>query len=598
MCTDPKLFYEKNHLAFNRNLKGLQGKKTLFGITRFGTILAVLAVFYSFSLLGWVAVTLSAFTLLLLFRWIVLQDLANKAAVKELQNLIEINQEEIDAVDGRYFQFNDGSAYTPTRHYYANDLDITGHASLYQFCNRTVSWMGSSRLAAWLLSPASESEISSRQEAVTELRQKRQSGQLLQASGRDNPVQEKTHQRLLTWLSEKPAFPKCKLWACLRLSVSVIMTAVTLGVIFSIIPLHVFYGFLLISAILAYQLNKVIAPIHERLSKMVDELDTLSVGIALVENESFDSAPLRRLQESFIHRNATASSKIRGLKKILDRLDLRYNIVLSAPLNIFFLWNLHQVLALEKWKKENATKVDDWFNKLGDFEALNSFATIYFNNPDWVMPDISPDFFLLDMKDSGHPLIKKGKRVHNGVLIPRRGEMMIVTGSNMAGKSTYLRSVGINIVLAMAGSPVCASYCKVTAVQLLSSMRISDNLEENTSTFYAELKKLKLIIDKVNEGEKVFALLDEILRGTNSLDRHTGSVALIRQFIKHNSAAIIATHDVTLAELISEYPENIINQHFDAQVEGEELYFDYKLKPGISTSLNASILMKKIGIEL
>jgi DNA mismatch repair ATPase MutS len=175
---------------------------------------------------------------------------------------------------------------------------------------------------------------------------------------------------------------------------------------------------------------------------------------------------------------------------------------------------------------------------------------------------------------------------------------MLVTGSNMAGKSTYLRSVGVNVILAMAGSPVCARSFQLSPVQLLSSMRIADNLEESTSTFYAELKKLKTVIDKVNDHEKVFILLDEILRGTNSLDRHTGSEALIKQLIKKEAAAIIATHDVALADLEKQFPKNILNYHFDVQVNNEELFFDYMLKPGVCTSLNASILMKKIGIEI
>ena len=208
------------------------------------------------------------------------------------------------------------------------------------------------------------------------------------------------------------------------------------------------------------------------------------------------------------------------------------------------------------------------------------------------------DYFFIEGKEIGHPLITKNKRVNNYIEIKHDGELMLVTGSNMAGKSTYLRSVGVNVILAMAGAPVCAKYFKVSHVQVISSMRITDNLAESTSTFYAELKKLKTIIEKVNAGEKVFILLDEILRGTNSLDRHTGSVALIKQLIKHHAAAIIATHDLELAKIKDEFPENIINYHFDVQVSNDELYFDYNLKPGVCNSLNASILMKKIGIEL
>ncbi len=235
---------------------------------------------------------------------------------------------------------------------------------------------------------------------------------------------------------------------------------------------------------------------------------------------------------------------------------------------------------------------------MGEFEAISSFATLHFNHPGWSFPVFKEEHFYIDGQEIGHPLINSAKRVNNSVNIENKGRVMIVTGSNMAGKSTYLRSIGINTILAMAGSVVCATAFTLSPVQLLTSMRIADNLEESTSTFYAELKKLKTVIDKVNNNEKVFILLDEILRGTNSYDRHTGAVALTKQLIKQNAAAIIATHDVELAKLKEEYPNNILNYHFDVQVNKQELYFDYRLKEGICTSLNASILMKKIGIEL
>ena len=249
-------------------------------------------------------------------------------------------------------------------------------------------------------------------------------------------------------------------------------------------------------------------------------------------------------------------------------------------------------------KNDQQKNINTWFDTLAQIEALNSLAVLHFNEPRWVFPTIVPGYFFIEGTEMGHPLIPKSKRVNNDIEIKHEGELMLVTGSNMAGKSTYLRSIGVNVVLAMAGAPVCAKAFKVSHVQIISSMRITDNLAESTSTFYAELKKLKTIIEKVNNKEKVFILLDEILRGTNSLDRHTGSVALVKQLIKNDAAAIIATHDLELAKLKEEYPENILNYHFDVQVSNDELYFDYRLKPGVCTSLNASILMKKIGIEL
>lgn len=249
-------------------------------------------------------------------------------------------------------------------------------------------------------------------------------------------------------------------------------------------------------------------------------------------------------------------------------------------------------------EKRNQQNIADWFDTLGKLEAVNSLSTLYFNHPEWCFPELRAAHFSIQGEEVGHPLINKQKRVANPIKIDESGELMLITGSNMAGKSTYLRSIGINVVLTMTGSVVCAKAFSLSPVQLITSMRISDNLEENTSTFYAELKKLKTVIEKVNNNEKVFILLDEILRGTNSLDRHTGSVALTKQLIKHNAAGIIATHDVELAKLKEDYPANILNYHFDAQVSNDELFFDYQLKEGICSSINASILMKKIGIEL
>jgi DNA mismatch repair ATPase MutS len=355
---------------------------------------------------------------------------------------------------------------------------------------------------------------------------------------------------------------------------------------------------LLAAALFALYTSKKVTPLHQQVSKMTDELEVLSDSIELIEQTHFTSAFLQNLQQQFIQQNEKASKEIHKLKKILERLDLRFNFVVFIPLDILLQWDLQQAMALEKWKQRNQKNVMQWFIALGEFEAINSLATLSFNHPEWCFPVFKEDHFFIEGKEIGHPLIQADNCVNNPLKISHTGQLMLVTGSNMAGKSTYLRSIGVNTVLAMAGAPVCAGYFCLSPVQIVSSMRIADNLEESTSTFYAELKKLKTIIDKVNNNEKVFILLDEILRGTNSLDRHTGSAALIRQLIKHNAACIIATHDVELAKMKEEYPENILNYHFDVQVSNEELYFDYRLKEGICTSLNASILMKKIGIEL
>lgn len=591
-------FYNSTLLGLQDQLAKRQKRKSAFGILRFGSVAAIIAAFYFLYSFGWVYVLMAAVILVAIFLRLVILDLANKEAISHLLELIRVNKDELLALEGKYYHFEDGNSLIPKEHYYAADLDILGHASLFQFLNRTTSEMGSQLLAAWLLTPATVTEILKRQRAVAELITKNTWRQRLQAFGREKKISFSTLYRLQAWMTDSSVFRQFKPWNWLRYLLPTIILAISMLAWFDLVSMQLFYGSLLIFAAIAYQINKFVAPIHEQLSKMVEELDSMSRSIDAIEREVFNSELLDELQQQLATSSGKASLKLKSLKKILDRLDIRYNIVVSFPLNIFLLWNLQQVLDLEKWKANNTESVNSWFSTLGCYEALNSFATLHYNNPGWVFPRLATEHFSLHANKLGHPLINENKRVNNFIDIYKKGEIMLVTGSNMAGKSTYLRSVGINVILAMAGAPVCAQEFSVSPVQLLSSMRVADNLEESTSTFYAELKKLKTVIDKVNNHQKVFVLLDEILRGTNSLDRHTGSVAFVKQLIKQHAAAILATHDVELAALQPLYPENILNFHFDVQVNNEQLYFDYKLKPGVCTSMNASILMKQIGIEI
>ena len=595
---EPLEFYKITIDSLQKQLKKLQQKKSAFGWLRFGSIAALIAAFYFLYSLGVWYVIITSVLLLIIFIRLLLADLKNKSAIAHTCHLLKINTDELKFFAGDYYGFPEGNEHIPVAHLYANDLDIFGKASLFQYINRTTSEMGSSKLAAYLQAPATPEIILQRQTAVKELSNKIEWIQDLQAKGKEKEITFSTQKRLEAWISEPPAFSKFKPWNWLRYVLpAFIITVVTLY-IFDLVSSGVFYSSLLLFAVIAFQINRIVAPIHETLSKITEELTILSNSVTHIENAAFESVLLKELQSTFHLQNKNVSEDIIRLRKLLDRLDIRYNIVLSAPLNILLLWNLQQMLDLEKWKSDQQKNINTWFDTLGNIEALNSLGVLHFNQPVWAFPTVIPEYFFIEGQEIGHPLIPQSKRVNNDIEIKHDGELMLVTGSNMAGKSTYLRSIGVNVVLAMAGAPVCAKSFTVSHVQIISSMRITDNLAESTSTFYAELKKLKTIIEKVNKGEKIFILLDEILRGTNSLDRHTGSVALVKQLIKHHAAAIIATHDLELAKLKDEFPENIINYHFDVQVSNDELFFDYRLKPGVCTSLNASILMKKIGIEL
>jgi hypothetical protein len=594
----PKQFYQRRLEELQAQLKKLQQRKSSFAWLRLGAIIAIIAGFYLLWSLGVIYVIIASVLLLFIFTRLIYADLKNQSKIEHTNHLIQINEDELKALAGDYYDFDSGTEHIPKEHPYANDLDIFGRASVFQYINRTTSEPGSKQLAEYLKSPASINEISERQIAIKELSGKALWIQDLQANGKKNKITFSTKNRLENWMKVPPVFSDFKPWKWLRYILPLIILSVVTLYIFNKVGDTIFYAALLIFAVIAYQINKFVAPIHEQLSKVADELSTLSSSINAIEKEEFQSRLLTKLQSAFLQQNKKASDDISGIKKILDRLDIRYNMFLSLPLNLLLLWNLQQVLDLEKWKKNQQNNFNSWFNTLADFETLNSFGILLFNHPEWIFPTINSGYFSIEGTEIGHPLIPEKKRVNNFIDIPNNSELMLVTGSNMAGKSTYLRSVGVNIVLAMAGSPVCAQTFSVSHVQVISSMRITDNLEESTSTFYAELKKLKTIIEKVNAGERVFILLDEILRGTNSLDRHTGSKALIKQLINKKAAAVIATHDLELADLKEDFSKHILNYHFDVQVSNDELYFDYRLKPGICNSLNASILMKKIGIEL
>ena len=594
---EPTEFYNSRIESLSAEQKKLQQRKSVFGILRLGSIIVIIAAFYFLWSINKLYAAGAAAIVLFVFIQLIYKDLANRAAIKRLGHLIQINKDELLALDGNYYHFGNGASFIPHDHFYANDMDVFGHASLFQSLNRTTSEMGAQKLATWLLSPSSTEIIIDRQQATKELISINDWRQNLQATGKDSSIKKSTLLQIINWLKAPTKFIQFKHWQWLRWLLPAIILTITGLYIVDIVAEKIWYLFLFIYLVIGYQLNKIVAPLHNQLSSLVSDLEVLSKSLSEIETNSFSSPLLQDLQKN-LQENKNASIKIKQLKKILNRLDLRYNMVIAIPLNVLLLWNLQQVLDLEKWKKTNDADIEKWFDILATFEALNSFGTLHFNNPSWCFPTINEGHFSITAKELGHPLINEKKRVNNFINIENGGKIMLVTGSNMAGKSTYLRSIGTNTILTMAGAVVCAATFDISAVQLISSMRIADNLEESTSTFYAELKKLRTVIEKINNGEKVFILLDEILRGTNSLDRHTGSEALIKQLIKQHAAAILATHDVELAALEKEFPCNILNYHFDAQINGEELFFDYKLKQGVCTNMNASILMKKIGLEV
>ena len=289
---------------------------------------------------------------------------------------------------------------------------------------------------------------------------------------------------------------------------------------------------------------------------------------------------------------------LNALTKELDRLDLRNNQILYVILEGSMFFQLRQMIRIEAWKDRYGKCLSGWLETVGEIDALCSLGTFAYNHPDYLFSEITDTPFCYDAEELGHPLMPKEQCVKNNALIPSRPYFLIITGANMAGKSTYLRIIGVNYLLACIGAPSCCKRMKIHPAQLITSLRTSDSLSDNESYFFAELKRLKRIIDMLNNGEELFIILDEILKGTNSTDKQKGSFSLIRQFMTLKANGIIATHDLLLGELVKYFPYQIRNYCFEADIKNNELYFSYKIREGIAQNMNACFLMKKMGIVI
>lgn len=594
----PLQVYQDNLHTLKNELAKLRKKQHFFGWTRLALVLLTgiisYRLFYTTEYYGWIALI----TGLIAFIILISADTDNNRKIRRINSLVTINEEEIALLQHNYTNRYDGLEYLPGIHNYAADLDVFGKASLYQYINRCYTEQGRKALARDVLQPLPVEDILLRHEAIKELSHEVAWRQQLQSVAMYDPVTDLMQNKIETWIHNDDDVFNSSFWKWFLPLYAVITMSSAIAAIAGLYPFQIFSFLVLIYIIFSSALSRKPSMIYIQLNKITSQVEGLEQLVSWIENKKFHSKLLIQLQQNLQVNDEKASFQIKGLKNILARFDLRLNVFVFIILNGFFLWDVWQMRALNSWKKKNKYSVAKWFSVIQQAEVLNSLAALHFNHPSWSFPIFKEDYFYFEAMNLGHPLIPEEQRIASDFNMEGQGKIALVTGSNMAGKSTFLRSLGTNVILAQMGAPVCASSLQFSPVQLMTSMRIADNLAENTSTFYAELKKLQVIIEAVKQARPVFILLDEILRGTNSIDRHIGSKALIKQLIKEGSIAVITTHDVALSQVNHE-DRSLQNYHFDVQVDEEdELYFDYRLKPGICTNLNASILMKKIGIEL
>jgi len=588
-------FYQIRVQRFAEDEKTCERQNNRYTWLRLMMIVSAIAsgfIFYPASV--WLGLT-AALAFLTVFAVILKKHIANMELQEQKERLKIINLQELKCLEGDFSAYPSGSQYENTKHDYTSDLDIFGAHSLFRFLNRTTSPSGSDMLAGWLNQPAATDEIETRQQAVKELAQLVDLRQEMQAIGMKHKDLSNELPGFIHWLHGNAVLLDNKKllrimqilpWATLPTIVASVAGWVPSVIAWLLVIVHfAIYGLMI----------KKVNHLHQQVSHKVQFISAYTGLIGLATGVKFSSHYLVALCNCF--HETGALQQIKALQNRIKKLDYRLNMA-YFPLNILFFFDYRHLVWLERWRTGAGQKLPEWFDAMARIEALSCFANLLHNHPNWVIPRISDEYFTLEAENVGHPLILEKERVCNDFSLNGAGQIAIVTGSNMSGKSTFERSLGVNMVLALAGAPVCASAFTITNCRLYTCMRITDNLEEHTSSFYAELKRLKNLIDITKEGEQVFFLLDEVLRGTNSRDRKIGSVALIRQLTRQQTSGIIATHDLALGELAQELPQHVRNSHFDVQIKGEEMSFDYKLYQGICTSLNASILMKKIGIEI
>lgn len=514
---------------------------------------------------------------------------------KRYSVLVKIAEDELSALNHEFLQFEPGKTFLNPEHPYSYDLDLFGEGSLFQFLNRTSTISGRKVLVGWLLDPPLDKDtIVARQEAVSEIASKRDWRLNFLASGKLFDESDLQHDEVVDWSKKELPFPTYQLVGVLRKIIPALtLLAIIPAVVFGItIPLLI-----CVFAQWAFQYfyrkrTKEYYRYFDQKSQLIEKYVSL---LKEIEKENFSASWLVQNHKR-ITTPESAGRIIGRLGKLVREFEFRQNLLVAFILNSLFLWDLRCIYLLREWHEQNRDNLAAWLEVIENTDALISLANFADNHPDFTFPEIVNGEFTIEAKNLGHPLLDPKKRVNSDFSINGWSKSVIVTGANMAGKSTFLRAVGVNMVLARIGAPVCASGFVFTPVDLFTNMRTTDSLFHDESYFFAELKRLSTILNQIREGQGLFVILDEMLKGTNSVDKLTGSKELIRKFIQLNSVALIATHDLKLSEMEQECPGQVFNKCFEITILDDELVFDYKLTNGVTKTMNATFLMKKMGI--
>jgi len=569
------------------------------GTLRLLIVLGTIAFAYFFFSRG-IAITGSILSVGILLFLIALQQW-NRLQKRKLylETSASCDQNEMDALDYRFDAFDGCPERIQPLHPFSLDLDIFGNRSLFQSINRTTTIDGKQILAQWFEEPELSTEVlKSRQQAIRELSAKPDFLHHFQVTGRMSQGNASDAQEIEELVALPSTIGHRRWWRRVHFAFPLLWIIIALGCYLGAVsPLMLIVVYLLAFIISESQAKK-INRLHARIGKKVAVLTSFSQLIQAVEEESFESETLNKLQSCYKKEGKRASAIIAQWAKLAGELEQRSNLMVHILFNPLYLWDIHKTMQIDRWKESNGGSSIEWIKTVGEWDALVSLATFALTHPDYAYPELISDYFTLKGMNLGHPLMKRATCVRNDIDIEKPPYFLIITGANMSGKSTYIRTVGINFVLACLGAPVCATSLRISPAVLFTGLRTSDSLNDNESYFFAELKRLKMMIDRLEAGEKLFIILDEILKGTNSVDKQKGSLALIQQLIRLQSCGMIATHDLLIGSLETEFPGQVKNYHLEADIVNDELSFSYRLQEGMVQSMNACFLMKKMGITL
>lgn len=571
-------------------------KKVIFWVGSIRLTIAIATIVGTYLLWGNTSMVITTL-LVFVVAFLALMKYHNRLFIKKsyCEQQILNAQNELKGIDYDFSAFDGAPEKTDAEHSFSLDLDLFGKRSFFQSINRTVTSFGKDALANVFIHPfENKKDIIEQQKAIEELTQK---GKLL------------AHFRAIGQMSEADSLNSKDFSASFKRP-SILKNSILWKSMIYIMPLiHILFGLLIyfdmmaggyysiiyiLTLAISFLPGKKVMQIMETFNEKSKVLDTYSKLFKIIEDENVQSDKLKNIQ-SQLKGVTSASAAINQLKSYHNNLTISYTFPVLLLFNPYLLWNVKYAIKVEQWTEKYKSEIEQWFGAIAEFDMLVSMGTFAFNHPDYIYPEVA-DKFTFEGKALGHPMLHRDTCVRNDVNISKTPYFLVITGANMAGKSTYLRTIGINHTLACAGVPVCAESLTFYPCRLVTNLRTADSLADNESYFFAELKRLKMIIDRLQSGEELFIILDEILKGTNSEDKQKGSMALMKQLISLNGNGIIATHDLLLGNLEQEYPDNVKDYRFEADITNDQLTFSYKIREGVAQNMNACFLMKKMGI--